>query len=371
MVLAGVILVVRGAVERRRLGVTADAADVTETTVEEPVEETPTLADLATNLAAAARDEDEPATSQAPAVTEATAPLLRIADLRLAFGGVVAVDGLNMEVYPGEIVSVIGPNGAGKTSAFNCISGFYRANSGTIDFQGKRINKTRPSTITKMGLARTFQNLRLFRDMTILDNVKTAAHARMGQKWFDAFLHTPRYKKSEAAIEQRALGWLEFVGFTGDERLYVTQLPYGEQRRVEIARALNTSPTILLLDEPAAGLNHNEKQALIELIRRIRALGVAIVLIEHDMGLVMQVSERIIVLNYGKELAVGTPDEIRANPEVIEAYLGSEKAEEEADEVMAEEAPEALALAEEARHHHWDGVPGGAPHPEEPAEDPS
>jgi branched-chain amino acid transport system ATP-binding protein len=278
--------------------------------------------------------------------------ILKVRNLLLTFGGVTAVDGLNMTVHDGEILSVIGPNGAGKTSVFNCISGFYRPDSGTIEFLGRDITKTRPSKITKMGLARTFQNLRLFRDMSVLDNVKTGAHSRTKQHWFDAFIHTPNYRRTEKAIEDHARGWLEFVGFVGDENVYVTQLPYGEQRRVEIARALNTSPKVLLLDEPAAGLNHSEKQTLIELIRKIRDLGLTIVLIEHDMGLVMQVSERILVLNYGKELADGTPDEIRANPEVIEAYLGSEKAEEQAVEVMAEQAPEALHLAREAELHH-------------------
>jgi branched-chain amino acid transport system ATP-binding protein len=292
--------------------------------------------------------------------------ILKVRNLLLTFGGVTAVDGLNMTVHDGEILSVIGPNGAGKTSVFNCISGFYRPDSGTIEFLGRDITKTRPSRITKMGLARTFQNLRLFRDMSVLDNVKTGAHSRTTQHWFDAFLHTPRYKRTEQEIDEHARGWLEFVGFTGDENLYVTQLPYGEQRRVEIARALNTSPRVLLLDEPAAGLNHSEKQALIDLIRKIRDLGLTIVLIEHDMGLVMQVSERILVLNYGKELADGTPDEIRADPEVIEAYLGSEKAEEQAVEVMAEQAPEALHLAQEAEQHHHHAPAG---HGADPTDD--
>ncbi|MDR0990127.1 MAG: ATP-binding cassette domain-containing protein, partial [Propionibacteriaceae bacterium] len=263
----------------------------------------------------------EPKTDAAPKnpATSATAtPLLQVTDLTVKFGGVTAVDQLSMTVYPGEIISVIGPNGAGKTSAFNSISGFYRPNAGSITFQGRSIRRARPSTITQLGLARTFQNLRLFRDMTVLDNVKTAAHSRTVQHWFDAFLHTPRYRRSERTIEQRALAWLDFVGFQGDSQLYVVQLPYGEQRRVEIARALNAEPSLLLLDEPAAGLNHREKAALIDLIERIQALGVAIVLIEHDMGLVMRVSERIIVLNYGHQIAAGSPADIRQNQLVIE-----------------------------------------------------
>ena len=257
--------------------------------------------------------------------TTSRTTLLEVKDLHLQFGGVKAVDGLTMSVHENEIVSVIGPNGAGKTSAFNCISGFYRPTSGSITFRGESIMRARPSRITRMGMARTFQNLRLFSDMSILDNVKTAVHANMAQSWYDAMLHTPRFRRTERACEADALAWLDFVGFTGDPEAYVGQLPYGGQRKVEIARALATSPTVLLLDEPAAGLNHTETQQLMGLIRQIRDLGVSIVLIEHDMGLVMDISERIIVLNYGREIADGTPEEIRTNPQVIEAYLGADE----------------------------------------------
>ena len=262
-----------------------------------------------------------------PAATSqfAGAPILEVKDLAVSFGGIKAVNGLTFSVHEGEIVSVIGPNGAGKTSAFNCISGFYRPNQGSVVFDGSPITRNKPSRITQLGMARTFQNVRLFKEMTVLENVKTGMHTRLKQNVFDAMLHTPRYRRSEAQCTEDARGWLDFVGFRADDELLVTQLPYGEQRRVEIARALATQPKLLLLDEPAAGLNHNEKQELMELIRKIRNLGVGIVLIEHDMGLVMEISERIVVLNYGKEIADGTPEQIKNDPAVIAAYLGEDE----------------------------------------------
>lgn len=255
----------------------------------------------------------------APAV-----PLLQVADLRLTFGGVKAVDGLTFDVADGDILSVIGPNGAGKTSAFNCITGFYKPTSGRITFTGENVTGMRPSAMAARGMARTFQNLRLFGELTVLDNVRAGMHLVVRQHFYDAILHSPRYRRSEEEATQLAHQWLDFVGATADRGALARNLPYGEQRRVEIARALARRPRLLLLDEPAAGLNHSEKNRLLGLLQRIGELGVAVVLIEHDMGLVMQVSHRVVVLNFGKEIASGTPEQVRRDPAVVEAYLGAD-----------------------------------------------
>lgn len=274
------------------------------------------------------------ATTQTAATFGATGGpvLLDVQSILLRFGGVTAVNELSFQVHAGEILSVIGPNGAGKTSAFNCISGFYRPTSGSIVFDGHPIKRLRPAKIAALGMSRTFQNLRLFDDLTVEENVKAGLHTQVKQWFIDALLHTPRFKRSERQSAQAAQQWLEFVGLPDLSHRLVKELPYGDQRLVEIARALATNPKLLLLDEPGAGLNHTEKLQLLDLVRRIRSIGISVVLIEHDMGFVMEVSDRIVVLNFGKEIAQGPPEAVQRDPAVIEAYLGTDDEDDETDQ---------------------------------------
>ena len=274
--------------------------------------------------------------------------VLKVENATMQFGGVVAVDNLNMEINEGEIVALIGPNGAGKTTAFNVITGVYQPTNGAVWFNGEKIIENHPQgkmkklykgehdgeytsvqaptpdKITKLGMARTFQNIRLWKSQTVFNNVLIAKHCRATSNVFSATFRLN--KKEEAKQREEVLELLKIVGLDDVKDELATSLPYGKQRRLEIARALAAEPTLLLLDEPAAGMNPSETAELTETIRRIRdEFNIAVLLIEHDMSLVMGICEGIAVLNFGRIIAKGTPDEIRNNPQVIEAYLGKKE----------------------------------------------
>jgi branched-chain amino acid transport system ATP-binding protein len=256
-------------------------------------------------------------------VTATTSNPLEIVNVTMRFGGLKALSAFNLAMRPGELVGLIGPNGAGKTTAFNAITGVYTPTDGEVRVAGERVNGRRPHEICVRGIARTFQNIRLFRELTALDNVRIACHAGARSGFFDALFLTRRHRSEEARIVARAEEYLEVMGLGHRRDEIAKGLPYGEQRRLEIARALATGPRVLCLDEPGAGMNAAEKIELMQLIRSIRdRFGLAILVIEHDMRLVMGVSERLLVLDHGVTIAEGGAEAIRRNPKVIEAYLG-------------------------------------------------
>ncbi|MCB2966449.1 ABC transporter ATP-binding protein [Streptococcus suis] len=251
--------------------------------------------------------------------------LLEVKDLTKNFGGLTAVGDVTMELHEGELVGLIGPNGAGKTTLFNLLTGVYEPSEGTISLAGTILNGKAPSKIASLGLGRTFQNIRLFKNMTVLENVLIGLGNHGKSEVFASFLRLPAFYKNEEGLKTKAIELLKIFDLDGDADTLAKNLPYGQQRRLEIVRALATEPKILFLDEPAAGMNPQETAELTQLIRKIKEeFGITIILIEHDMSLVMEVTERIYVLEYGRLIAHGTPEEIRNNKRVIEAYLGGE-----------------------------------------------
>jgi branched-chain amino acid transport system ATP-binding protein len=257
--------------------------------------------------------------NQPPASTD---NILELTDVTKRFGGLVAVDNVSLSIKRGEVFALIGPNGAGKTTLFNNVTGLFQPTSGRVVFDGRDITGSKPHEVARWGIARTFQNIRLFDYMSCLDNVRVGRHVRMKASLLDSLFKLPRERREEERVTDEAMELLSFVGIARQANQYARNLPYGQQRRLEIARALATNPKLLLLDEPAAGFTPQEKVELMQLVKKILARDVTVFLIEHDMKVVMGISERIVVLDHGEKIAEGPPEEVRKDARVIEAYLG-------------------------------------------------
>ncbi|WP_373380297.1 high-affinity branched-chain amino acid ABC transporter ATP-binding protein LivG [Cupriavidus nantongensis] len=255
----------------------------------------------------------------------ASAELLRVSGLQMRFGGLLAVDGIDFDVRKDEVFAIIGPNGAGKTTVFNCVGGFYKPTAGEVTLDGHAIAGLPSHMVARKGLVRTFQNIRLFKNLTVVENLLVAQHRQVQAGLLRGLFATPAYRRAEREALERAAVWLERMNLTSVANREAGTLSYGHQRRLEIARCMITQPRLLMLDEPAAGLNPQEKLELSQLIDQLRKeFGIAVLLIEHDMSLVMGVSDRILVMEHGKPIVIGKPEEVRNDPRVIKAYLGED-----------------------------------------------